>query len=74
MKTIFKTALLTITTLQTTRLTIEDQAQVVGTLLAPYAPVRLDPDSQFTGALIADKVTVQPGAVLRPHGATSSMP
>lgn len=66
-------ALFTMTTLQTARLVIEDQAQVVGTLLVPYAAVRLDPESQFTGALIADKVTVQPGAMLQPHGTAHSM-
>jgi hypothetical protein len=67
-------ALFTMTTLQIARLVMEDQAEVVGTLLAPYAQVRLDADSQFTGALIADKVTVQPDAMLRPHGAASSTP
>jgi hypothetical protein len=67
-------ALLTIITLQTKRLSIGATTQVVGTLLAPHAAVTIGGQSQFTGALIADKVTVQIGTVLRPHGAVDSLP
>ena len=67
-------ALLHITTLQNTRLPIRTEAHVVGTLLAPHTMVTLGARSQFTGLLMADKVQVGPGAVLRPRGATRSLP
>jgi hypothetical protein len=60
---------LTITTLQTSRLTIGVGASVVGTLLAPQAAVTLASQSQLTGALWADEITVQPEVVLQPHDA-----
>jgi predicted extracellular nuclease/cytoskeletal protein CcmA (bactofilin family) len=64
----------TFASLQKTRLMIGRKARVLGNIIVPDATVRLFKGSRFRGAIAAEGIYVEPGAVFRHHDSPSRLP
>ncbi len=64
----------TFTQLDDDPVVIGQSAKVLGTIIAVEAEVRLSKSSRFKGAVIAENIVVESGAIFLPHGATTSLP
>ncbi len=64
----------TFTQLDKARVTIGESAKVLGGLIAVKAEVRLSKNSRFKGAICAEQIVADQGAVFLPHGSLTSLP
>jgi len=64
----------TFTQLDDAQVTIGENAKVLGNIIAVEATVKLAKKSRYKGAIIANKIVVDPGAVFLPNGSSTPLP
>lgn len=67
------TAEVTFNSLQTRKLKIEEDVQVLGTIIAPDASVELEKNSRLKGAICARKIEVERKVTFLPHHSSTSL-
>ena len=53
---------------------IGEEVQVLGSIIAPIARVRVMEDAAFKGAICANEIVVERGVTFLPHGSAMPLP
>jgi len=65
---------ITINSLAAGKIKIENDARVLGTLIAPHAKVKMEDDGAIKGAIYADRISFDQGGLFLSHASTTPLP